>query len=183
MQTEVTPTALRGKPQAIRVRSPEFDEGRAIPREFTFHGDDVSPPLEWSGVPEVARSIVIIANDPDAPPDGGPSSRAGRHPRDPDAPSGTFTHWLVWNLPPRERGVAKGAHVRSVGAEEGTNDFGVVGWRGPKPPGGTHRYFFRVIALDDELDLDEGARAKDVWGAIAPHVLAWGETMGTFTKP
>lgn len=155
---------LRETPPTLQVKSPEFDEGRAIPREFSGHGDDVSPPLEWRGAPEGTRAIAIIVDDP-------------------DAPKAVFTHWTVWNLPATERGLPKAFHVRSVGAVEGKNDFGVIGWRGPMPPSGTHRYFFRVFALDAPLDLAEGTGVDEVWRALEGRVLAWGETMGTFTKP
>lgn len=162
--TETGQRILREKPQTISVRSEEFENGRAIPREFTGHGDDVSPPLAFENVPEEAQAIAIIVEDP-------------------DAPRGVFTHWTVWNLPPTERSIPKAMHVRSVGATEGKNDFGVVGYRGPMPPRGTHRYFFRVLALDAKLDVREGAAPEGLWRALEGRVLAWGETMGTFTKP
>lgn len=162
--TQVGQRILAQKPRSIEVHSPEFAHGRAIPREFTGLGDDVSPPLEVSGLPEGCAFFAIVVEDP-------------------DAPRQVFTHWTVWNMPASESRVPKAHHVRSGGAVEGRNDFGNVGWNGPKPPSGTHRYFFRVFALDGRLDLAEGAAPAEVWRAMEPRVLAWGETMGTFTKP
>lgn len=161
---QTTHPVLRSKPQTLSVRSPAFDAGRAIPREHSGYGDNVSPALEFGNVPQETRALAVIVDDP-------------------DAPSGTFTHWLVWNLPGKERRLARAAHVGSVGAVEGTNDMGRVGWFGPRPPSGTHRYFFRVFALDEPLDLAEGARAAEVWRAVEKRCLAWGELMGTFSKP
>ncbi|HVM46304.1 MAG TPA: YbhB/YbcL family Raf kinase inhibitor-like protein [Candidatus Thermoplasmatota archaeon] len=155
--------ALRA-PRSIGVHSVAFQHGKQIPREFTGHGDDINPPLSWTGVPNNAQALAIVVDDPDA---------AG----------GTFTHWTVWNLPPRIGGVEAGVKVVPLGGIEGRNDFGTSGYRGPKPPGGTHRYVFRVLALDKFLDAPPNAPVDEVWRHISGHSLAWGELVGTFTKP
>lgn len=151
-------------PQSIGVSSPDFQPGRQIPREYTGHGDDVSPPLQITGIPSNAVALAVIVDDP-------------------DAPRGTFTHWTVWNLRPDTRELIRGVDVRSVGGVEGQNDFGVSRYRGPMPPSGTHRYYFRVFALDKMLDVPLNSRADEVWRNLAGHTIAWGELMGTFTKP
>lgn len=155
--------ALRA-PQAIGVRCPDFAPGRQIPREYTGHGDDLSPPLRFSGIPGDAQALAVIVDDP-------------------DAPRGTFTHWLVWNLRPDTRELIAGVDPRSVGAAEGQNDFGVSRYRGPMPPSGTHRYYFRVFALDKMLGIPQNSEAPEVWRHVGHHTIAWGEMMGTFAKP
>lgn len=155
--------ALRA-PKSIGIRSVAFQHGKQVPREFTGFGDDLSPPLEWTGVPNGAQSIALLVDDP-------------------DAPAGTFTHWAVWNLPPRLEGLEAGARVVPLGGIEGRNDFGTSGYRGPKPPSGTHRYFFRIFALDRSLDAPPNAPVEVLWRHLSGHTLAWGEIIGTFTKP
>lgn len=91
-----------------------------------------------------------------------------------------FTHWLAWNLPSRLDGVPEGVEVAPLGGVEGTNDYGDVGYGGPRPPSGVHRYFFLVLALDAPLALERGARVDRFWGVVEGHVVAWGETMGTY---
>ena len=102
---------------------------------------------------------------------------------DPDASSGGFTHWTVWNLPPRIESLEAGAKVIPLGAIEGRNDAGRTGYVGPMPPSGTHRYVFRIFALDKFLDLPPNAPVNDVWTHLSKHTIAWGELVGTFTKP
>lgn len=163
MLTQSQQQALRA-PQSIGVRSPAFNAGRAIPREYTGLGDDVSPPLEWTAVPDVTRAIAIVVDDP-------------------DAPGHTFTHWTAWNIGRATTSVHRDADIKALGGIEGRNDFGSAGYRGPKPPSGTHRYYFRVFALDEELPLAKNATVEEVWRHLARHTIAWGELMGTFTKP
>lgn len=151
-------------PQSLGVRSRAFEDGRAIPREHTAHGDDVSPPLAWTGVPEDAQSLAIVVDDP-------------------DAPTGTFTHWAVWDLPADLRELERGVDPVTLGARVGRNDFGFAKYMGPKPPSGTHRYVFRVFAVDKRLGLDANMPVDRLWRALAGHVLAWGETVGTFARP
>lgn len=155
--------ALRAN-KSMGLRSPEFQHGRQIPREYTGFGEDVSPPLEWTGVPTHAEAIALVMDDPDAP----------------DVTA--FTHWTVWNLPPRMTTIERAAKVIPTGAVEGRNDFGTTGYRGPKPPSGTHRYHFRVLALDKFLDLPPNAPVEDVWNHLAGHVIGWGELVGTVSR-
>lgn len=136
------------------------DRGR-VPERHACEGDDVSPPLEWTGVPHEAASLALIVDDP-------------------DAPSGTFVHWLGWGIDPRAGKLAEGAGV----PVEGTNGFGAQGYRGPCPPPGhgVHRYFFRLHALDGDLDLSPGASRDDLEAALEGRVLATAELVGTYER-
>ncbi len=161
--------------QTIRLTSPAFAEGAMIPREFTCDGTDSSPPLEWAGVPQAARSLVLICDDP-------------------DAPGGTWSHWVLYDLAPGitslDQGVATDpavtlepkAVVKQPGltASQGKNDFGKIGYGGPCPPRGVHRYFFRLYALDQRTELAPGATRTAVFKAIAGHILANGYLMGKY---
>src|SRR6266446_4350234 len=144
----------------IKVTSSAFREGGNIPSKFTCDGSDTSPPLQITGIPAEAKSLVLIADDP-------------------DAPSGLFTHWLIWNIPPQTNSVAEGSAPKGV---HGTNDFGKSGYRGPCPPLGTHRYSFKIFALDRELDLRTGAKRSQVDAAMKDHVIAQGELVGRYAK-
>jgi hypothetical protein len=155
--------ALRAS-KTINVGSSAFTDGKAIPREHSGLGEDVSPPLKWSGVPAGASAIAIIVDDP-------------------DAPGGTYTHWLAWDLPASTQSLDRGANIKKLGGVEGKNDFGFSKYMGPKPPSGTHHYHFQVFALSDKLNLPKDANAQRVWEALNGKVLAWGEVVGTFTKP
>lgn len=169
--SEVSPVEERIR--TIRLESTAFPEGGMIPRKYTCDGEDVSPPLAWSNVPEAARSLVLICDDP-------------------DAPAGTWTHWVLFNLPAEvtalsERLPPEGdVQVASGGAEhaarQGRNDFGKLGYGGPCPPSGTHRYYFRLCALDTTLSLKPGASRKQVLGAMEGHVLAQGQVMGRYAR-
>jgi len=151
--------ALRA-PRSIGIRSPEFQAGKAIPRKFTGTGDDVSPPLEWTGVPDATQSIAIIVDDP-------------------DAPGGTFTHWLAYGLSPGMSSLA----AMPANAAEGVNDFGRRGYGGPCPPrGAAHHYHFVVLALDTRLGLAAGARRSDLDARISGHVLGRGELVATYQR-
>ena len=159
------------KMNTIRLHSPAFADGGAIPRLYTCDGKDVSPPLAWSGVPEAARSLALLCEDP-------------------DAPGGTWTHWVIFDIPASVRGLGEGvpAHERvtvAAGGEaalQGKNDFKKTGYGGPCPPSGTHRYVFHLFALDAELGLGPKATRQDVLRSIKGHVLAEGELMGTFSR-
>jgi Raf kinase inhibitor-like YbhB/YbcL family protein len=144
----------------ITVSSSAFHSGENIPAQFTCKAANVNPPLEFQNIPNGAKSLALIVDDP-------------------DAPGGLFTHWLVWNIAPAAGQIAE----KSVppGAVQGTNGFGKPGYGGPCPPSGTHRYFFRFIALDRMLDLKSGAKRAGFDKAIAGHVLARGELMGRFS--
>jgi Raf kinase inhibitor-like YbhB/YbcL family protein len=145
----------------FELTSPAFERGQPLPRKHTCEGEDVSPPLSWSGVPEGTGSLALVVNDP-------------------DAPSGTFTHWLSWGIDPGAGNLAEG----ETPPIEGRNDFGSSGWRGPCPPPGhgPHRYFFRLYALEGELDLPAGAGKAEVEQAIAQRVLAAAELGGTYER-
>lgn len=161
-------------PAAIEVRSEALSEGRAIPARFTCDGRNLSPDLTWSGVPEKAQSLVVILSDP-------------------DAPRGTFAHWVVFNLPPDLDALPAGVEPTSAigssseGADldpvQATNDFHNVGYDGPCPPEGpAHRYVFQVYALDTILNLDAAATRDDVLGAIKGHVIGEGRLTGTYAR-
>jgi len=147
---------------SIKISSPDFSDGGNIPARFTCTGENVNPSLQISGVPAVAKSLVIIVDDP-------------------DAPTGTWTHWLLWNLKPDLKEIP----VNSVpaGTAQGVNDFHKNNYSGPCPPSGTHRYFFRVYALDMVLELPASANRKALDKAISGHVLAHSEWMGKYAKP
>lgn len=164
MRSQTQRAALR-KPQTLGVTSPAFTNGKPIPREFTRYGSNENPPLRITGVPREAQALALVVDDP-------------------DAPGGTFTHWTAWNLPADLKEVPQLARVGGAwGGEEGRTDFGKTGYGGPDPPSGTHRYFFRVFALDKRLTLPANSTVEEVWRALDAHTLAWGELMGTFTRP
>ena len=144
----------------MKITSSAFQEGGNIPSKFSCDGADTSPPLQISDVPSGAKSLVLIVDDP-------------------DAPSGLFTHWMVWNISPQSSGIAEGSTPKEV---QGTNDFGKSGYGGPCPPSGTHRYYFKIFALDRELDLPFGAKRGQLDAAIKNHVLAQGELMGRYLR-
>jgi Raf kinase inhibitor-like YbhB/YbcL family protein len=144
----------------MKITSSAFHEGGNIPSKFTCDGSDTSPPLQITGIPSEAKSLVLIADDP-------------------DAPGGLFTHWLVWNIPPQTNSIAEGSAPKGV---HGTNDFGKSGYRGPCPPPGTHRYSFKIFALDRELDLRAGAKRSQVDAAMKGHVIAQGELTGRYER-
>jgi hypothetical protein len=146
---------------SLRVTSAAFEDGGAVPAEYSCKGEDVSPPLKWSNVPAGAKSLAIIVDDPDA--DG-------------------FVHWLAWGISPKSTEVKRAASgALPDAAKEGSNGFGNTAYGGPCPPGGsTHNYRFRVFALDTSLTLDAGAGAKDLIGAMEGHIIATGELHGTF---
>ncbi len=144
--------------QNIKVLSSAFESNGTIPRKYTCNGEDINPPLVFEGIPEKADSLVLIMDDP-------------------DAPMKTFTHWIVWNIEP----VAK-IEEDSIPGVEGINDFRKIGYGGPCPPSGTHRYFFRVYALDKQLELKAGASRKELESAMIGHIIAEGELMGKCSK-
>ncbi len=154
----------------LKLNSPAFEAGQAIPRQYSCQGADRSPALAWSGVPAGARSLVLIVEDPDAP--------------DPKKPKMVWKHWLLYDLPAASEGLPAGVAPGDLpaGTRQGTNSWKKTGWGGPCPPTGRHRYFFRLYALDAELgDLDQPT-AKELRAAMADHVLARAELMGSYAK-
>ena len=150
----------------LQITSTAFSEGGMIPVPNTCDGTDVSPDLAWTGVPDGARSLALICDDP-------------------DAPVGTWVHWVLFNIPAGETGLTAEVASDPVlgnGAIHGMNDFGRLGYGGPCPPGGTHRYFFKLYALDTALDLASGATKAQVEAAMQGHILAEGQLMGRYKR-
>ena len=152
------------------LSSTAFEHEGPIPEEFTCDGDDKSPELAWSGIPDGTKSLALIVDDPDAP--------------DPKAPKMVWVHWVLYNLPPDTPGLpeAAGAGALPHGTLEGRNDWKRTGYGGPCPPIGRHRYFFKLYALDTELpNLGEPTK-QDLEQAFADHVLAQATLMGTYSR-
>ena len=144
----------------IKVTSPAFDEGGMIPEKYTCDGEDMSPALSWSSVPEGTKTLALISDDP-------------------DAPMGTWVHWLIWNIPPNITGFSKGENITYP---QGKNDFGKLDYGGPCPPSGTHRYFFKLYALDTMLELKEGVNKKQLESAMSGHIIEETQLMGTYER-
>lgn len=144
---------------SVSVATSAFQAGGDIPAKFTCNGANVNPALKINGVPNEAKSIVLIVDDP-------------------DAPRGLFTHWILWNIDPKTTDI--GENSVPAGGVQGTNDFGKRNYGGPCPPSGTHRYFFKIFALDMKLDLKPGARRADLDAAMKSHILAQGELMARY---
>jgi len=152
----------------LTLTSSAFTHGQAIPREYTCDGDDVSPPLGWEGVPGGAKSLALIVDDPDAP--------------DPAAPKMTWVHWVLYNLPASVTALPPGVRQADLPAREGVNDWKRTGYGGPCPPIGRHRYFHKLYALDAPLpDLGTPTKAA-LEKAMAGHVLASAELVGTYQR-
>jgi hypothetical protein len=151
----------------LRLSSAAFDAGEAIPKQYTCDGEDRSPPLSWTGAPEGTRSFALIVDDP-------------------DAPGGTFVHWLAYGLPKRVEGLPAGVPPTPTldeGGKQGRNDFGKIGYRGPCPPDGeTHAYAFQLHALDKALQLEPGVKRGRLEEAMSGHVLAQSELMGRYER-
>jgi len=150
----------------MKVESAAIKEGQPIPRQYTCDGINISPPLEWSGVPKSAKTIAIVADDP-------------------DAPAGTWVHWVLYNLPAENIGLVENVPATDnlkAGGFQGKNDFGKPGYGGPCPPSGTHRYFFKVYAVDAELPLKAGASKADLETAMQGHIVAQAQLMGTYQR-
>ena len=153
---------------AFILTSAALKDGATIPGKYTCDGVDVSPPLAWSGAPAGTRSVALIADDP-------------------DAPGGTWVHWVLYNLPAEvsdlPENIAKVESLDLGGARQGRNDFRRPGYGGPcPPPGPAHRYFFKLYALDTRLELKAGAQKKDVEAAMEGHVLGSAQLMGTYAR-
>jgi Raf kinase inhibitor-like YbhB/YbcL family protein len=152
--------SFAGEGARMKITSSAFHDGGNIPSKFACDGSDISPPFQITGVPSEAKTLVLIADDP-------------------DAPGGLFTHWLVWNMPPQTDSIAEGATPKGA---HGTNDFGKSGYKGPCPPPGTHRYSFKIFALDRELDLRGGAKRSQLNATMKGHVIAHGELVGRYAR-
>lgn len=154
----------------LTLRSTAFNNGAEIPSLYTCEGEDVAPPLQWEGVPGNARSLVLIVDDPDAP--------------DPAAPRMTWVHWVVYNIPPQAGGLPEGATSETLppGAAEGLNDWKRIGYGGPCPPVGRHRYFHKLYALDTVLEgMNKPTRAM-VEAAMQGHIISATELVGNYEK-
>jgi hypothetical protein len=155
-----------GKKMALQITSTAFSEGGMIPKPYTCDGTDVSPALSWTGVPEDTKSLALICDDP-------------------DAPVGTWVHWVLFNIPTAEKGIPPEVATEATlpnGAKHGTNDFRKLGYGGPCPPGGTHRYFFKLYALDTVLSLGSGATKAQIEEAMQGHILAEAQLMGKYKR-
>lgn len=150
----------------INLKSPSFEEGETIPVRFTCDGEDISPELVWESIPTECRTLAIICDDP-------------------DAPMGTWVHWIIYNIPADLGGLEEGIPSDDIlpsGAVQGNNGWRRIGYGGPCPPGGTHRYFFKIYALDTTLDLGPGASKSQLTDAMEGHILAQGQLMGRYSR-
>jgi Raf kinase inhibitor-like YbhB/YbcL family protein len=150
----------------MKISSRAFNEGTAIPAKYTCDGENVSPPLAWSGLPDGTQSLALIVDDP-------------------DAPSGTWVHWVLYNLPPEMNGLDENVPLDVVlhnHGRQGTSDFGKHGYGGPCPPNGTHRYFFKLYALDAMLPLEGDVTKDRLIQAMTEHILAEVELVGKYER-
>ena len=150
----------------MQLTSTAFQEGADIPSKYTCDDRDISPELAWSGVPEGTRSLALICDDP-------------------DAPMGTWVHWVAFNIPVSRTGIAAGeasAALAANGIVEGLTSFGRTGYGGPCPPSGKHRYYFKLVALDTALALDSGATKSSLIAAMEGHILARAQLMGRYSR-
>lgn len=159
--------SIHGKETGMKISSPAFSEGQSIPQQYTCDGNDVSPPLQWLDAPANTGSFAIIVEDP-------------------DAPSGTFTHWVYFNISPTT--MSLGGNVPKSGAlpdgaAQGKNDFGNIGYGGPcPPPGNPHRYYFKFFALDARINAKPGADLDTVQQAMKGHILSETQLMGKYKR-
>ncbi|MHB2153543.1 YbhB/YbcL family Raf kinase inhibitor-like protein [Calditrichota bacterium GD2] len=156
----------KGRTVTMKLISSAFEEGRMIPPKYTCDGQDVSPPLSWSDVPQETRSFALICDDP-------------------DAPMGTWVHWVIYNIPDTTRSLPEAippSERLDNGTLQGKNDFKRYGYGGPCPPGGTHRYFFKLYALDDKLDLPPGATKAQLLQAMNGHIVGEAQLMGKYSR-
>lgn len=148
----------------LTLWSDAFGDGDVIPRRYACDGDDVSPPIAWHTPPALTETFALIMDDP-------------------DAPGGVWVHWVVFNLPAETSEIREGGSRSLPGkAAHGSNSWGRMGYGGPCPPGGTHRYFFKLYALDSELDLADGAMASSLTEAMEGHVLGKATLMGRYSR-
>lgn len=164
--TDLLHAQAKGGSGMITITSSAFIDGGMIPKECTCDGDDVSPALSWSGVPEGTKSLALICDDP-------------------DAPMGTWVHWVLFNIPASVSGMPRAVTADKTlanGTRHGINDFREYGYGGPCPPGGTHWYYFKIYALDTELSLAPGISKDGLLTAMQGHVMAEGRLMGRYKR-
>jgi len=150
----------------MEIKSAAFGHEGMIPSKYTCDGEDISPALEWSGIPAGTQSLALISDDP-------------------DAPVGTWVHWVYYDIPPDSEGLpeaVKPDKKPSPGGTQGITDFRRIGYGGPCPPSGTHRYFFKLYALDSVLNLEPGVDKKGLLKAMEGHILAQAELMGKYKR-
>lgn len=150
----------------MEIKSPAFKEGESIPAKYTCDNVDISPPLAWSMVPSGTGAFALISDDP-------------------DAPAGTYVHWVLFNLPGNLRELSENVpkiETLKNRSSQGRNDFGKIGYGGPCPPGGTHRYYFKLYALDNELDAKPGITKKELLKAMEGHILEQAQLMGRYKR-
>jgi len=150
---------------SLKLTTTAFEHEGVIPDKYSKDGKNLSPPLSWTGVPAGTKSLALIVDDP-------------------DAPSGVFVHWLVYGIPSGTSGLEEGRPATETlagGIRQGRNGFGELGYGGPQPPSGTHRYVFHLFALDQEPDLSSGVSRRQVDGALKGHVLAEAQLVGKYT--
>jgi len=150
----------------LSLTSNAFAAGQNIPSKYSCLGREISPDLEWTGAPAGTKSFAMIVDDP-------------------DAPAGTWVHWIIYNIPAATNSLPEAMPAGSQlsdGSLQGRNSSGNFGYNGPCPPSGTHRYFFKLFALDSLLDLSSGANGDQLLKAMKGHIVAQGELMGTFSK-
>jgi Raf kinase inhibitor-like YbhB/YbcL family protein len=150
----------------IKMTSAAFEPGGMIPNQYTCDGQDISPPLSWGDVPDGSASIALVCDDP-------------------DAPMGTWVHWVLFDLPPETRNLPENippSETLEGGGTHGVNDFRRLGYGGPCPPGGTHRYYFKIYALDKKMGLSAGSTKAQLLKAMEGHVMAEGELIGRYKR-
>jgi Raf kinase inhibitor-like YbhB/YbcL family protein len=148
------------------LTSRAFSGGETIPVRHTCDGEDISPPLDWDDPPDRTQSLALIVDDP-------------------DAPGGTWVHWVLYNLPPDTNDLSEGVPPEAAlpdGGQQGHNSSQQLGYRGPCPPSGTHRYVFTLYALDTQLEIPSGASKSQLLRAMEGHILAQAELMGRYTR-
>jgi len=148
-------------PKIMNLESPVFSNNGNIPSKYSCRGENINPPLKISGVPQKAKSLVLIVDDP-------------------DAPRGTWVHWTVWNISPKTIEIQEDSVPE--GAVEGMTDFGKPGYGGPCPPSGTHHYFFKLFALNTTLDISSSSRIQDLEKAMAGHILDKAQLIGLYSR-
>jgi len=161
-----TEPTLPEETMSMTLNSTAFTQGNSIPARYTCTSEDISPPLSWDAPPAGTQSLALIMDDP-------------------DAPAGTWVHWVIYNIPASARGLTENIRPDAQltdGSLQGKNSWGKLGYGGPCPPSGTHRYFFKLYALDTVLELKSGASKSALLAAMEGHILSYAELMGTYHK-